>query len=219
MPATAWAGKDVVVGARVTGSNGKQSSWALESVPIVAAPETPGNVRAENTEQGVRVTWSGAGTGFRVYRRIGSGEFDAAATVPRPPWIDGTTKYGEKYGYKVQGLVKAGEKQDAESDLSSEVTITPEDRFPPAIPAGIRAAEAPGSVELSWDANSEPDLAGYRVYRSAEGVPRQRIAEVAVPAYSDHNIEPGKAYRYEVSSFDGSGNESAPSMPVEARTQ
>ena len=216
--AAEWAGKEVVMGARVTGSNGKQSPWALQAVPIVPTPASPGGLRAENIEQGVRLTWSGTGTGFRVFRRSG-GDFAEIANVAQPPWIDGTTKYGEMYGYKVQTLVKVGEKQDAESDLTGEVTITPVDQFPPAVPRGLRAAEAPGSVELSWDANSEPDLAGYRVYRSAEGAARQRIAEVEVPAYSDHGAEPGKGYRYEVSSFDRSGNESAPSMPVEARPQ
>jgi fibronectin type 3 domain-containing protein len=36
-----------------------------------------------------------------------------------------------------------------------------------------------------------------------------------LPAYSDHGVEHGKTYRYEVSAIDQKGNESARSAAVE----
>ena len=50
--------------------------------------------------------------------------------------------------------------------------VTPRDVFPPAAPVGLEAAIVPATpqgaayVELSWAISPEPDLAGYRVYRS-----------------------------------------------------
>ena len=85
------------------------------------------------------------------------------------------------------------------------------------MPAGLNAATAPNSIEISWEGNTEPDLAGYRVYRSTGAGPFEKIGElVAIPSYSDRDIEHGKTYRYAVSAIDKSGNESAQSGPVEA---
>ena len=41
------------------------------------------------------------------------------------------------------------------------------DTTPPAAPTGLTATPGSGSVTLSWAANSETDLAGYNVFRSA----------------------------------------------------
>ena len=112
-----------------------------------------------------------------------------------------------------------GQNREAQSELSAVAEITPEDRFPPATPTGLRAAASPNSVELSWDANTETDLAGYRLYRSVPGGPIEKIADLAVPAYSDHKVEHEKTYHYEVSAVDRVGNESPHSAPVEVALQ
>ena len=101
-----------------------------------------------------------------------------------------------------------------ESDLSASVSLTPVDKFPPAVPAGLRASTAPNSIELNWEPNAEPDLAAYRVYRAIAGGPFEKIADVtAVPSYSDRATEHGKTYRYAITAIDRSGNES-PRSPV-----
>ena len=117
----------------------------------------------------------------------------------------------------VQRIVKLGGNKEAESDPSEEGGGTPEDTFPPAAPSGLRAAAAPNSVELSWERQEEPDLAGYRIYRALAGGAFERLAEVSqVPSYSDHAVEHGKTYRYAITAFDQSGNESARSAAMEA---
>jgi fibronectin type 3 domain-containing protein len=84
------------------------------------------------------------------------------------------------------------------------------------VPGGLHAAAAPNSIELAWERNTEPDLAGYRLYRAAADGAFEKIAEVSqVPSYSDHKVEHGKTYRYAVSAVDQSGNESARSAVVE----
>ena len=91
---------------------------------------------------------------------------------------------------------------------------------PPAAPAGLRAVASAASIELSWDANSEPDLAGYRVYRSTNGSAFEKIADGnEIPAYSDRAVEAGKTYRYVVTAVDKSGNESGRSAEAEGVLQ
>jgi hypothetical protein len=220
IPAAEWTGRDVVLGVRVTGSNAKQSAWSnFAVIPVVAPPDIPTGVSAENTIDGVRLTWRASGNAFRVFRRAGDAAYAPVADTPQPPWTDSTTQFGQRYGYQVQTIVKLGESREAQSEPSAEITISPQDTFPPAAPAGLHAVEAPNSIELSWDRNIEPDLAGYRVYRTAVGGPFQKIADVDTPTYSDRNIEHGKTYRYEVTAIDRLGNESPHSAPTEAAFQ
>jgi len=216
IPAAAWIGKQAILGVRVTGANGKSSVWSnLVTVPVIAPLETPMEVSAVATAQGVQLTWRGGGTSFRMFRRTGTQPFAAVADVAQPPWTDPTSVFGTAYTYQVQAIAKLGDKQEAESELSAEVPITPIDTFPPAVPTGLHATAAGDSVELSWEGSTEADLAGYRVYRAAPGGGFEKIADPVLPAYSDHAVEHGKTYRYAVTSVDQSGNESGRSAVAE----
>jgi hypothetical protein len=223
MPVAEWVGKDLTVGVRAVGANGKRSSWSFVSTPIVAPIQPPANVRAENTATGVRLTWnsasSGAGIAFRVLRKTDATNFAPVADVPQPPWTDPASQFGAHYSYKVQTIETLPEDHHAESELSAEVSFTPEDKFPPATPSEIQIALAPNYFQLSWTGSTEPDLASYRVYRSVGGGPFERVTEVELPAFSDRDVEPGKVYRYEVTAVDRAGNESPRSNAVEARLQ
>jgi hypothetical protein len=218
-PATPWVGKEVIVAVRVAGGNGKQSGWSnFAIVEVVPEPERPRNLSAVATPRGVSLTWSARGDRFRVYRR-GPGEtgFTAQAAVDKPEWTDANADSGKSYAYMVQTIVKLANDKEALSDPSEEAGITPEDVFPPAAPSGLQAAAAPASIELAWEANTEPFLGGYRVYRSIAGGPVEKLAEVGVvPSYSDRQVEPGKTYRYAVTAVSKTGYESPPSAPVEA---
>jgi hypothetical protein len=217
-----WTGKDVIIGARVIGANKKESNWtALEALPVVPPPQKPGKPVIENTAEGLRLTWDGPPGDFRIYRRAADEKgFSPVADVPQSGWTDHTSEFGKPYTYMVQRIVKLGVRREAESDPSEEAGLTAEDQFAPAAPAGLRASPAAGSVELSWDRNVEADLAGYRVYRAVADGAFEKIADASqVPSYSDRAVESGKHYRYAVSAFDKSGNESGRSAVAEATVQ
>jgi len=218
IPAAEWTGKEAILAVRVSSAAGKTMGWSnFVNLPVVAPPERPAEVHAEATAEGVRLTWRARGESFRIYRRTGSDHFPPVAEVQQPSWTDPATEFGRHYIYQVQTIVKLPEHKEAESDFSEETGITPEDRFPPAVPSGLNAAIAPNSIELSWEPDTEPDLAGYRVYRSTGGGPFEKVGDLLqVPSYSDRGVEHGKTYRYAVSAIDRAGNESAPSSPVEA---
>jgi hypothetical protein len=217
IPAAAWIGKDVVLAVRVAGANQRFSAWSkLQVLTVVQPPAPPRDLKAENVLEGVRLTWSGAGPSFRVYRRAeGEAEFTVAANTETHEFLDRATEYGKPVHYIVQAIVKTGT-GEVESDLPGEVSKTPADEFPPAVPGGLTAVPTANSIELTWDRDTEPDLAGYRVYRAAPGGEFEKIGETAeAPSYSDRQIESGKKYRYAVSAFDKTGNESKRSIELE----
>jgi predicted CXXCH cytochrome family protein len=95
------------------------------------------------------------------------------------------------------------------------------DALAPATPRGLQALSGAGRNVLSWTANSEPDLAGYRLYRDVEPERAfaRRVGEDIEPGATqtadDSYGEPG-VYWYKLSAVDGSGNESEKSQPVSA---
>jgi hypothetical protein len=217
IPATEWTGKRVAIGARAIGSNGKKSNWSNPViVPVVAPPEVPSPPILNTTPIGIQVTWTGRGDQFRVLRRTGNDEgYIVAVTAAGHEWTDTGIEYGKTYTYRMQALVDVGGNQVAESDFSATAEETPKDRFAPAVPSGLSADPTPNSIALSWVPDTEPDLAGYRVYRAVGDGPMQKLADQnTIPSYTDSAVERGKTYHYAVSAVDKAGNESDRSAAV-----
>jgi hypothetical protein len=84
------------------------------------------------------------------------------------------------------------------------------DTTPPAVPSGLAAAPGPGQVTLSWTANTETDLAGYRVLR--DGVQIASLGKVT--SYVDSGLLSTRSYSYVVRAADTAGNVSASSASV-----
>jgi len=222
IPTAEWAGKEVTIGVRVIGANGKASNWSnFASFPVVPPVPTPANLRIQSTANGLRLTWEGPPGKYRILRKAADEkDFNRVADAEQPDWTDTTSEFGKHYTYLVQRVVDLGDQKTAESDLSQEVDLTPKDEFAPATPAGLRASVAANSIELSWERDTEPDLAGYRIYRGVDGGAMERLAEVSqVPSYSDRAVERGKTYQYAVSAFDQAGNESPRSPAVQSALQ
>ena len=92
------------------------------------------------------------------------------------------------------------------------------DTAPPAAPGGLTASVESGTgVRVRWAANSEPDLAGYRVYRAlaAAGTYLQLTGSTdATNEFVDTGAPDTLAVWYEVTALDATGNESARSAPL-----
>ncbi|MFH1148921.1 MAG: CARDB domain-containing protein [Actinomycetota bacterium] len=86
------------------------------------------------------------------------------------------------------------------------------DRAPPAAPADIVVLdpETGGRLLLSWDASTESDLAGYRLYRAIDPAgPFTLVTSLlASNAFEDSTLENGTVYYYRVTAVDVAGNES-----------
>jgi hypothetical protein len=149
---------------------------------------------------------------------------DAGGTVDR------TAQKGESYRYSARRLREIslqGHALELRSDLSTPVTVTMLDTFPPGVPTGLEAiagaTPSDRSIDLSWTPDIDPDLAGYSVYRQevtsagqvAGSATRLNSTPIVGPAYRDQTAVPGHRYAYRVTAVDASGNESAPSADVQ----
>ena len=142
--------------------------------------------------------------------------------------IDETAAMGDTYTYMAERVAKVTigtHALDLHSTPSETVTLAMKDTFPPKAPTGLATiagtsdAAGNGTIDLSWDANAEQDLEGYRVYRQLarpDGTPEGPLARltalpITAPAYRDVAVKAGQRYIYHVTAVDASGNESAPS--------
>jgi len=76
-----------------------------------------------------------------------------------------------------------------------------------AVIAGIALAAT--SVDLAWDANTEPDLAGYKIYYgTASGVYGTPIDVGNVTAYTLTGLTEGVTYYLAATAYDTDANES-----------
>jgi len=213
LPAEKYVGKDIVIGVKALGPAGRNIGWSnLVQLSIVTPLPVPLGVTAKDVAAGIQVEWHAAAAHFRVFRRVqGTVDWLQAGLADKASFVDTGIEYGKTYQYFVQTIEKAGEAL-AESELSEVVDIKPVDTFPPAVPTGLRPVPGARSIELLWDRNIEGDLAGYRIYRDGK-----RLGDTVVsPAYSDKAVQPGVTYKYQVSSIDRAGNESALCAAVEA---
>jgi hypothetical protein len=185
---------------------------------------------------------AGQAAGFRIYRaEVDPTAAEAAISNPSqaklmaPPeslgqttqreYRDTSFQFGHTYFYDVRQVVQFGT-ETVESADSAPAVLTAKDIFPPAAPQGLEAVAVPAangtaaSIELTWTINTEPDLAGYNVYRTelAERPGQKLNSELLLaPTFRDMSIVPGKSYFYRVGAVDQSGNESALSSAVEAQ--
>jgi glucuronoarabinoxylan endo-1,4-beta-xylanase len=99
--------------------------------------------------------------------------------------------------------------------LGFVVQNAPAGDIPPAAPTGLVASEGNETVGLDWNDNSEPDLAGYNVYRSTTsgggpgGYDKLNGPLVTLSEYTDDTVTNGIPYFYVVTAVDTNDLESS----------
>ena len=136
-------------------------------------------------------------------------------TVSETQYEDSQYQPGKVVTYEVTALRRVAE--NTVPGIGSEaVTVRIEDKTPPQVPSGLDIVQSDTGAYLTWNPNSETDLAGYRVFRSD-------MANADFHPISDHAISTNAffdpSYRsreyYRVSAIDEFGNESAMSDPLQ----
>ncbi|KWX87946.1 hypothetical protein AMQ83_09885, partial [Paenibacillus riograndensis] len=120
--------------------------------------------------------------------------------------------------------------RDAAGNVSSASPQLPavtqgEDRAAPALPQGLHVTDTSASrIMLEWQANTEPDLMGYNLYRgtAADFTPdaSNKIAALLTSnSYADRSgIGEKRTYYYKLEAVDIPGNSSGSTAPVQAVT-
>jgi serine protease len=190
----------------------------------VTPPAAPVGLTAIAGNGSVGLGWADNGepdlAGYIVYRATSAaGPFAALNGTPLvgSAYVDGAVANGTTYHYRVTAVDTSGN----ESAASSQASATPSgaDTTPPAAPTGLTGSASGRSAVLDWSDNSEPDLAGYNVYRttSRSGIgSRINAVPVTGSAYTDGPLASGRYY-YRVTAVDTAGNESGVSARIQVR--
>src|SRR5262249_8053208 len=221
----------------VTNSSGKGAGPGNEvSIPLVPTADPPQQVSASAVPSGISLSWDqfrpsqnhtqlNAQYAYRIMRK----EEGAAtpvmvqqvyATNEAMAFIDTGIEWQKHYAYWITPVTLwegGGKKGEVEGSDSQVVSVFANDVFPPAAPSGLQAvfsgmAQQP-FIDLTWSPNTEPDFAGYNVYRHVAGDAPVKINSdlVKTPTFRDANVTAGAKYFYAVSAVDLRGNESAKS--------
>ncbi len=78
-------------------------------------------------------------------------------------------------------------------------------------------------AEVDWDANTEPDLAGYHVYHGTDSgtyIPADTVTVLApTTTYTFTGLAEGQTHFFNVTAFDTTGNESSFGIEVSKRVE
>jgi hypothetical protein len=223
-----WTGRPSKIGAVLEWKAETGSNQAIELDRIVPGTQPAAKPASTVADTVIKSDLLGAGKEKPESRFRAGGDTDAGGTIDRSALIGHTYRYTAQ---RVRTVVVGGQTLQVRSVRSAEVTVAMPNEFPPDAPVGLVAV--PGiagetddarkpAIDLSWEPNAEPRIAGYRVYRQnrdAEGDaanPWQRLDADPVPlaAYRDATVVAGRKYAYRVTAVNEAGIESPRSDEV-----
>lgn len=196
----------------------KRASDLSNTVSTAAqpVPAPPQNLKVEVEKRRLILTWDApstdmfGGTPVTLSGYLVNGQFKTDS----PRFEDHDFKFGEEKRYTVQAIGQ----QDAPLALSlpsQPLTVRPEDKFGPDLPANLAALSTGGKVQLVWEPSPDPDVKGYIVFRGLQPNAVQRLAEVPSNSFTDESAAAGSTYHYAVAGVDATGNEGPRSEPVQ----
>ena len=188
-------------------------------IPDRTPPESPGGVEAivDNASR-ITLLWNPSPStdvmSYIVYRsEVGSTQLQAiplASLYLR--YEDTQVQLGKTYEYWLTSADYAGN----ESAPTRKVNIQMRDYLPPRSVRNVQAILHPDNKALiQWEKAPSPDLAGYRIYRSASIAGQYRQVHnlgIDQTTWTDDNSFEGAWYK--IFAIDTSGNESPPSYPT-----
>jgi hypothetical protein len=159
-----------------------------------------------------------SGTALDV--RTNSGDYSSTADL-KGYWKmeDGNgTTLTDVSGYGNDGTIDGASWTTGVSSTSYDNTPKLIDITAPAVPSGLSATAGDEQVVLTWTANSESDLASYKVYGGTSASPTTLLSTVntGTETYTHTGLTNGTTYYYRISAVDNSGNESSKTSDVNA---
>jgi hypothetical protein len=191
--------------------------------PDTTPPSTLAGLAATPGDTQVQLDWADNAetdvVGYNVYRSTSLNSDYArvnSALVPTSPYLDSGLNNGTKYYYVVTAVDGSGN----ESDPTAPVSATPVDQAP-AAPSGLTATPGDTQVALDWADNTEPDVVGYKVYRSSGGGDYTLVTlqPVTTSQYLDTGLVNGTEYSYYVTAVDPTQESSSSTVNATPQAQ
>ncbi len=197
---------------------------------VPAAPGRPTALAATATHDSVTLTWTapttgGTVTGYRLWRQTGTAAWtvlrDGLPATPRA-YTDTGLASVTPYRYRLQARSAAGAGPRTAAVRATTAAV----RVPDAPTALAAVPGADSQMVLTWTAPGETGthaLAGYRIERAVEAVPRVWTDAVAHTgntdlAWSDRGLAADTLYHYRVRAVSAAG-EGPPSTVAAGRTR
>jgi gliding motility-associated-like protein len=127
-------------------------------------------------------------------------------------FYSGLNGAGSFLPYGVTFVGTTGYIADGDNGTGGElIKLVPTDVTPPAVPTGLTVTAATGQNTLTWNANAETDLLGYKIYGGTTASPTTLIASIpkGTTTFTNTGLTNGTTYYYSISSEDTYFNESA----------
>ncbi len=197
------------------------------AVPLVAPEAAPATVQSGYAQDAISLSWiapapsddpfvpppaynvyevpeeTGVAPAERAERFVSAPPLNAAV-LSTASFNDPRVVFGTQRCYVVR-TVRMQNGISIESEPTDPVCVTPVDTFPPAAPKALAAVAGDGAINLIWEPNAEPDLAGYLVLRadSPDGDLRPLTpAPIQETTYHDSSVRAGTTYVYVVAAVD-----------------
>jgi len=169
-------------------------------------PSLPTEVRVLPTDQDNEaiIVWAPAaddkGIPYYVIYRDGI----EIGSTPYPVFFDATPEQGIVYSYTVEAIDSAGQGSGQTNGVEIELDVP--DTTPPPPASNVQLSEVNGVVSLVWNITGIDDVAGFRIYRDAQGAVSVTqddfIAAVTSNTFDDFNVMAGTEYCYLIVTYD-----------------
>ena len=181
----------------------------------------PRNVRATPGVQKITLTWTANTepelTGYEILRFTDPTDEtpDKTFSSVLTTYVDTPVTADQPFVYRVRAVGTANVK----SELSPPVSAQATEAAPVlAAPRNVQARSGIGHITVTWSANTEPELTGYRVMRYTD--PAQTVAEATFTTvqttYVDSPLVSGQTYVYRVQAVGTNNEESERSLYASA---
>jgi hypothetical protein len=204
---------------------------AAEASPPAETPGAPAGASGERLVLDSRTLtgFPNVSIGYHVYEvapphltpaPLGPGEVPllprrrTTTPIAATTWRDEAVELGAERCYAIRTVETLGTRV-IESDPSPVLCVSPTDTFPPKPPTSLAAVASEGAIGLIWDANTEPDLAGYIVLRGEAGGATMRplmTTPITETTYRDTTTKAGVRYVYAVVAVDSASPQNVSSQ-------
>ncbi|MFC4818017.1 hypothetical protein [Flavobacterium sp. GCM10023249] len=206
-----------VKGITFLNTESKASAEIKIEVKDATPPAVVKGFKAERKNDEVLLTWLASPAkeviGYNVLKSNDKGKTFAkinASLISDAKYVEKLEKeaFGTFY-YKIEAVDPSN---NASRSMPASVFVP--DHSAPETPKEVMSKSDPGKITLSWRANDEKDLAGYRIYRGLKDDDENEMLLLNVTPQSETNFvdtfneKAGTKFIYKVTAIDKSFNES-----------